>query len=213
MTSSEHFIDGLVADLPQRRRRWGVVPMLALAAAAGALMVFVIVWFGFRHSPHLAEGLTRTLGFSVIAALVLAAGTWWISLELSHPEADPGLRWPLALTALILLGGLAIELWHTPPALWAGHMYTPSSLPCFACVTLLGLPVLAAVLIALRRGATVHPTRAGAAAGFLAGGITGALYQIHCPEDTLFCFAIWHVGAIVLLAGLGAVLGRYVLRW
>ena len=53
----------------------------------------------------------------------------------------------------------------------------------------------------------------GAMAGLLAGGITAALYTIHCPEDSLLYIAAWHVPAVVLLAGLGALLGNRYLRW
>ena len=77
----------------------------------------------------------------------------------------------------------------------------------------LALPMLFAALFALQHGAPARPAQTGAAAGLLAGSITGALYEIHCPENSLLFVAVWHVAAIAVLAGLGAYLGRKLLYW
>jgi hypothetical protein len=46
------------------------------------------------------------------------------------------------------------------------------------------------------------------------GGAAGAaIYAFHCPETALPFMAVWYVAAIALVAGLGAVLGRRLLRW
>jgi hypothetical protein len=213
MTSMEELIDRLIADLPISRRRWKMQLSLGLATFAGSVLIFLILWFGFSHSAYLANSITRTVGFTILAALTLAAGMYRLVLNLSRPEADAGLGLPLGFAALILVSGIAIELWQAPPYLWRSRVFSPNSIPCFISVTLLGLPILLVTLLALRHGATVYPARVGAAAGFLAGGITGALYEIHCPEGTLLFVAIWHVAAILLLAGIGALLGRPILRW
>jgi hypothetical protein len=211
--SSEDLITRLVAELPASRRQWPVSRLLGTAIALGSAVTFLVIWFMFSRSPHLAHGVSMTIAFTVGAALTLAAGTYRASLTLSRPEAAANIAWPVLLAALILMTGVALELGSTPRHLWMSRMIGTHALGCFVSVTLLALPILSATLLAIRHGAPAHPAQAGAAAGLLAGGITGALYEIHCPENSLLFVAVWHVAAIVALAGLGAYLGRRLLYW
>jgi hypothetical protein len=92
-------------------------------------------------------------------------------------------------------------------------LWGQSPLGCFLCVLVLSLPILAAVLAALRAGAPTHPRLAGAMAGLLAGGITTALYTLHCPEGSLMFVALWHGLAVSAVSLLGALAGGRLLRW
>jgi hypothetical protein len=211
--SSEELITRLVAELPTSQKRWPVSRFLGAAIALGSAITFILIWFMFTRSPHLAHGVSTAIAFTVVAALTLAIGTYRASLTLSRPEAEANIAWPVLLAALILMTGVALELGSTPPHLWVSRLIGTHALGCFVSVTLLALPILFAALFAVRHGAPARPAQAGAAAGLLAGGITGALYQIHCPENSLLFVAVWHVAAIVALAGLGAYLGRRLLYW
>jgi hypothetical protein len=211
--SSEELITRLVAELPASRRQWPVSRLLGAAIALGSAVTFSVIWFMFTRSPHLAHGVSTTIAFTVVAALTLAAGTYRASLTLSRPEAEANITWPVLLAALILITGVALELGSTPPHLWVSRLIGTHALGCFISVTLLALPILFAALFAIRHGAAARPTQAGVAAGLLAGSITGALYEIHCPENSLLFVAVWHVAAIVVLAGLGSYLGRRLLYW
>lgn len=211
--SSEELITRLVAELPASQKRWPVSRLLGAAIALGSAVTFIVIWFMFTRSPHLAHGVSTTIAFTVVAALTLAAGTYRAALTLSRPEAEANIAWPVLLAALILMTGVALELGSTPPHLWVSRLIGTHALGCFVSVTLLALPILFAALFAVRHGAPARPAQAGAAAGILAGSITGALYEIHCPENSLLFVAVWHVAAIVVLAGLGAYLGRKVLYW
>ena len=54
---------------------------------------------------------------------------------------------------------------------------------------------------------------AGAAAGLLAGA-TGALaYALHCQEMEAPFLAIWYLLGMLIPAALGALAGRWLLRW
>jgi hypothetical protein len=211
--SSEELITRLVAELPASRTRWPVPRLLGAAIVLGSAVTFTVIWFMFTRSPHLAHGVSTTIAFTVVAALTLAAGTYRAALTLARPEAEANIAWPVLLGGLILMTGVALELGSTPPHLWVSRLIGTHALGCFVSVTLLALPILFAALFAIRHGAAARPAQAGAAAGLLAGSITGALYEIHCPENSLLFVAVWHVAAIVVLAGLGAYLGRRVLYW
>jgi hypothetical protein len=54
---------------------------------------------------------------------------------------------------------------------------------------------------------------AGAVGGLLAGGLGAMLYASHCTDDSPLFVALWYVVAIALVAVVGALAGRLVLRW
>ena len=179
-----------------------------MAAVPTALVILFIL----SRSPHLAHGIGATIVFTVAAALALAAGSFRTALNVSRPEAEPSRQW-LAVPAAILIIGIGLELMRMPVGTWPARLIGDNPFACFACVLLLSLPILAGALLALRQGAPTRPRTSGAMAGLLAGGVTAALYTLHCPEDSLLFVTAWHVPAILLVALLGAVLGERVLRW
>ena len=211
--NTELLIQSLATDLQAGSKRSRVAwPNLALAVLAAAGVSLAAILLLLSRSPHLAHGLGPTIAFSALAGLTLAAAAFSATLALSYPEGRPRFGW-LAAPALILLSGLGLELDDSLQSSWSERLWGQSPLGCVLCVLLLSLPILAAVLAALRAGAPTHPRLAGAMAGLLAGGITTALYVLHCPEDSLMFVATWHglaVGAVTLL---GALAGGRLLRW
>jgi hypothetical protein len=65
----------------------------------------------------------------------------------------------------------------------------------------------------LRHGATTAPGLAGAVAGVLAAALSATLYATHCTDDSPLFVATWYTLAIALVAGIGALAGRRVLRF
>jgi hypothetical protein len=78
---------------------------------------------------------------------------------------------------------------------------------------LLSLPLLAAALIALRRGAPSRPAVAGAFAGVLSAGLAATLYASHCTDDSPMFVATWYTIAIAFVAAIGALAGSRVLKF
>jgi hypothetical protein len=126
-----------------------------------------------------------------LAGLVLAAGAFWTVLQLSFPEARVGFLW-LLLPLAILISGIGLEWSHVPRPSWSSRLWGDNPLACYLCVTALSLPILLAILVALRDGASTRPRLSGAMAGLVASGITTALYTIHCPENSLLFVMSWH---------------------
>jgi hypothetical protein len=54
---------------------------------------------------------------------------------------------------------------------------------------------------------------AGAVAGLLAGGLAATFYAAHCFDDSPLFVATWYTIAIIILAALGALGGRFFVRW
>ena len=77
----------------------------------------------------------------------------------------------------------------------------------------LSLPILIAVLRAMRELAPTRLRLAGAAAGLSAGAAAATVYCLHCPEMAPPFVAFWYVIGILLATGAGALLGPRMLRW
>ena len=212
---NEELIQLLATDLAATSADGPVQPLwvrLFGTTAAASLPTLLVIAFVLSRTPHLMHGVSTTIEYTVAAALALAGGAFWTAITLGHPEAKPRRAW-LLLPALILAVGIGAELAHVPRETWAARLWGGSPIACFAYVSLLSLPILAGALVALRHGAPPRPRAAGAMAGLLAGGVTAALYTLHCPEDSLLFIAAWHVPAILVVSLLGAGVATRVLRW
>jgi len=177
-----------------------------------SLITLAAILLFFARSPHLEHGPSATIVFSAAAGLALAFVAFRATLKLSYPEGVSGL-WAFLVPPVVLLTGLGLEIARTPEEGWIKRIWDANSVACFCCVVALSLPILAAALIALRDSAPTRPWLSGAMAGLLAGGITTALYTLHCPEDSLLFVAIWHVLAILTVSVGGAVAARHFLHW
>jgi hypothetical protein len=181
--------------------------MTALAAMLSLAAILLLT-----RSPHLAHGPTPTIVFTALAGALLAVGAFRATLQLGYPENRVSLLWTAAPVA-VLMSGLALEMSQTPSSTWPNRLWGGNPLACFSFVVALSLPILAAALLAMRAGAPTRPRLAGAMAGLLAGGIATALYTIHCPENSLFFVASWHVMAVLAVAACGAFVARRCLHW
>jgi hypothetical protein len=80
-------------------------------------------------------------------------------------------------------------------------------------ICMLGLPVLAGAVWAVRGLAPTRLTLAGLAAGGAAGGIAALIYGFHCPETAAPFVAVWYTLGMAAVAALGGLLGARLLRW
>jgi hypothetical protein len=84
---------------------------------------------------------------------------------------------------------------------------------CPIAIVTSAIPAFVAVLIVLRGMAPTRLTRAGMAAGLLAGGVGASVYGLWCRESTAAFVALWYTLGIVACGGIGALLGPLLLRW
>ena len=147
-------------------------------------------------------------GYTLALALLGLAAT----LVLARPEGRT--RWPW-LAAIGLLGALlvlaVIQLARAEDMM--PLIMGSSILRALTYIPVLSLPVLLGALLALRRLAPRSPTIAGFAAGIMAGGTGAWVYTFACDETGMMFLALWYTLGIVIVAGIGAVLGRFFLRW
>jgi len=82
---------------------------------------------------------------------------------------------------------------------------------CWLQVLLFSLPPLAAALVLARRAAPLEPEWTGLLAGLAAGALPALAMQLACMHAPLHAL-VAHLAPVLFVAGLGAALGRLVLR-
>lgn len=135
-------------------------------------------------------------------------------LRLARPGVSTGRTGLGLLLCLLAMAGLGLVQSLQAPtnarqALWMGTSWHV----CSASIAVLSLPVLAALLWALRQLAPTRPALAGAAAGVMAGSLAAFVYSLHCTETSFAFFALWYVAGIAAVSVLGALGGQRFLRW
>ncbi|MCC8942470.1 DUF1109 family protein, partial [Bradyrhizobium sp. Arg68] len=65
----------------------------------------------------------------------------------------------------------------------------------------------------LRQGAPAQPAVAGAVAGLLSAGLAATIYASHCTDDSPLFVATWYTLATAIVASVGAIAGKQVLRY
>lgn len=210
---TDDLIDALAADgapfRPPPRR-------LAAVAVVGALAALALV-LGWLHTRHDLMPAMRGGMFWMKAAYTGVLGlAGYLAIErLSRPTGSGRRGWILGGTALALFA--AAGLWQalvSPDVQAALHMLRGHSWhSCSRNILALGLPMLALGLFAVRGMAPTRPVAAGFATGLFAGGVAATVYGLHCAENTFTFVALWYSLGVLLLAALGALLGRWVLRW
>jgi len=186
-------------------------------AGLGAGLAVTLALFALLLGPREALGtaLAQPLTLAkTLLPLALAA----LATALALRAVRPGARMGAAGRIVWLVPGAALALFvlaftTTAPgarlALFLGH-----SIPiCLPAIVILSLPITAALIAALRRGAPEHPARAGALAGLAAAGLAASVYSTFCTEDSPLFYSTWYSTGILLAAGLAALIGARALRW
>lgn len=211
--NTTELINALVQD--QAAPRWRLPAALRIGLAAGAVpaALAVLLWLGPR-AGLLALLPTAPLLLKFATTLGLALCALGLTLRLARPDGTPGAwPWGLAAVALLLAGGVALELALAPAAEWGARLRGQNALACLILVPLLALPPLAGLLLALRQGAPRRPGLSGTLAGLAAGGVAAALYALHCVDDSPLFLAMWYGLGIGFTGLLGGLAGRIWLRW
>jgi hypothetical protein len=210
--------DALIEKLSERAepvRAHALARALAAGTGAGALVSFaaMMLWLGPRPDLMQAMG-TGAYWMKFFYTLLFALGGFWTLERLSRPGART--RTQMTLEALPFA---AIALWASmrlamaPDEARMPMMMGHSSNVCPWWIIVLALPIFAGALWSLRRFAPTRPALAGAAAGLAAGALGAFIYAFHCDESAAAFVALWYTSGIVCVGAIGAVAGRFLLRW
>jgi hypothetical protein len=212
MKTSE-FITTLAADpVPDPIRLGRRVVAALVIGFIGSLAIYAL---RMGPRPDIADAI-QTVRFNLkfVDAFAFALPSLLLTLRLARPDARP---WALALwliAPLVLLAtGVVVELLVVPQSEWLARLVGHHSMFCLRMIPLLSAPMLAALIVALRAGAPMHPALTGALAGAASAGVAALLYASHCPDDSPLFVATWYPLATLLCAAVGALAGQRFLAW
>ncbi len=210
--------DDLIADLAAALtpvRTSAPTWLMGLALCCGVIVAsgLMLGWLGLR--PDLGVAL-RAAPFWMKAAYTLILVLFGFFLV--ERTGRPGARLtPLrclvfvSVAVIAVVGGL--QTLGTPPALRWSMFLGESSAVCPWFIVALSIPILVAVLLSLRRMAPTRLVLSGAVAGLLAGAAGASVYGLHCTESSALFVAFWYTLGIAVTTALGALCGRFALRW
>lgn len=182
-----------------------------VATLMAAIMFFAVI--GFRPDIDSAIETARFL-FKFVITIALAASSGSVLFRMGQPGLPVGrVALSLLLPVLLALGAALLELIVMPPETWAARMIGHNSRLCLTIIPSLSLGPLACFLYAMRNGAPERPGLAGSIAGLMAAGIGATFYAANCNDDSPLFVLLWYPMAIGIVAAIGWVAGRRVLRW
>jgi hypothetical protein len=199
--------EALPARSAMRRMGW------ALALGLPFSVAIVGLDYGFRRDLAAVAQLPMFWVKLLFPAVLAIAG--FIACErLGRPGVRVGAwRFAFALPVAALWLLAAAVLLNAPAAERMPLVLGQTWRTCALSIGFIALPVFIAALLAQRSLAPTRPAHAGAAAGALAGGASAAVYALHCPELQAPFLAVWYVAGIALTVLVGALVGRFALRW
>jgi hypothetical protein len=210
---TSELIAALSADPVPEPIRLGRRVALALAIGFVGSVALYCLMLGPR--PDIAAGAeTMRFWMKCVDSIAFALPTLLLTLRLSRPDAKPGALalWLLA-PLLLLAAGVVAELALTPQSAWMSRLMGANAVHCTITIPMLAAPVLAALIVALRAGAPLHPALTGAMAGAAAAGVGALVYASSCPDDSPLFVATWYPLATLICMGIGALAGRRFLVW
>lgn len=211
---TEDLIGLLAADAAPVPRHVGE-RRLVLALAGGTLLALAWVQGSYGVRADLAE-VAGTVPFLIKVAMPLAVAVLGAAavFRLGHPGMRLGALGAVLGLPVLLLWVWALLVWSgADPAQRGTLLWGDTWRVCSMNVALTALPVLALALWYLRGLAPTRPAWAGAAAGWLAGGVGAAAYALHCPEMDAPFLAVWYVLGMLVPTALGTFAGHRLLRW
>ena len=212
MRTSE-LIAALSADpVPEPIRLGRRVAVALVIGLVGSLALYGVL---LRPRPDIDEAMrTMRFGLKFVDSFAFALPSLLLTLRLARPDAKPrALALWLIAPFLLLAAGVVVELLIVPQSEWMSRLMGHNAMHCTITIPMLAAPILAALIVALRAGAPLHPALTGALAGAASAGVAALLYASTCPDDSPLFVATWYPLATLICMGVGALAGRRFLAW
>lgn len=210
---TDQLITALVADAPVRPLSAGRYALWLLPLMVGLVLMGFLAYLRVR--PDLMNGAVwPAVIVKVLASGLLASVALRLALVLGEPGRSSR-RWRRGLLVVpaLLAFALAVEFARVGLIDWQARLVGMNQLRCIVVIPLLSLLPLLGLLVALRQGAVTRPGLAGSVSGLAATGIGAAFYSLNCTDDSMFFVLTWYTLAALIVAIIGAILGRGMLRW
>jgi hypothetical protein len=184
---------------------------LGISLVASA--VLMVLWLGMR--PDLAEASTTMMFWTKFTyTLILAVAGGWAVKRIAHPLGSIRVNLGLMAATIVVMIVLAFaQLAMTPPEEHMAMLKGRTITVCTFNIVMLSLPLLIGAFWVLRGLAPTRLTLAGTAAGLAAGSIASLVYSFHCDESAMPFIAVWYTLGVLVAGLIGAITGRFILRW
>ena len=187
--------------------------LFGLGLGAATSVALMIAWLGPR--PDLAAAMVTPMfwmkfAYAALTALLLTAAL----ARVSRPGASLGpFAVTIALPLAVMAAMAAMRLATADPTMRMSLLMGESASVCPWRIVVIGLPVLAGAVWAVRGLAPTRLSLAGLVAGGCAGAFGAAIYGFHCNETAAPFVAIWYTLGMGAVAALGGLAGSRWLRW
>jgi hypothetical protein len=203
---TDPLIDRLTNDLRPVRRRTTLADA-GILAGLGAVELGLFLAMGFSRSDmpmamHLPSFWWKLTSLGLIA---LVSGT--VAVVSFDPLRSPqrGLRWVIALIAVCLSIGWALDASRDGVAALVTRLDWRDGIQCFGRMVGLSLPAVVALGLLMHRGAPTDRHGTALAAGLTAAAWGAFVFVFDCPFDDPLYVAVWYslsCSAVTLFARL-----------
>ena len=177
-------------------------------------IAFLLIWllpvaYGVRRDAE-ALGTGLLWGMSVLQVLV---GLGLVVLALR--EAVPGRGLPLLADLALLVSGLGLAVvatfltWHASTTIVPSHQAWYFWRVCFGSTAVYGLPAFLLAWYLAARAFPLRPVVIGALCGLGGGLLADAGWRTYCHVSEPGHVLSAHLGAVLLLCALGALVGLF----
>jgi hypothetical protein len=209
----EELVKILVADAkPVRRLSSPMVRLLIWLGVSVAYAALVVWLMGVR--PDLPSKLADTRFAVELAATFMTSVLAAAAAFCADCPGRPIWERFAPLPALGLwFWSLGEGCWRTFAASGAEGLSFRLDFVCLPSILLVSVVPGALMLKMIRQGAPIAPVTTTALAALAAGALGATALRLFHAQDASVMVLVWQFGSVALLAGLGALTGRQLLRW
>jgi len=188
---------------------WRTLIWLCISTAYVAGFVAVM---GLR--PDIAEKLAEPIflvevGAAYMTSMMAAAAAFCAGCP-GRPIWERYAPVPFLIVWLASLGEGCLRSWvHYGRD---GLMLQPDFI-CFPIILLISIVPTVLILLMIRRAAPIAPIATTGLATLAAASLAAAAVRLFHAQDASLMVLLWQFGSVLLLAGIGALFGRHLLRW
>jgi hypothetical protein len=210
MTSTDDLIHSLASTAGTRQRGASLQAALAITGAASLACALLLVFSVIGIRQDFADMAVRIpFAFKVVYAGALVVGASIVALYAATPGASANALYALSPAVILLACGVIFDPTGSPIM---GRTSTAFAI-CMGHILFLSLPAMILTFVFMRKAAPTQPLFAGAVIGMLSASVGALAYTLACKNDGTAFVAIWYAVACAIMAAIGAIVGRRVLRW
>jgi hypothetical protein len=210
---TEDLIEALVADAkPVRRLASPMIRLCAWLTMSSAYAAAIVLVMGLR--PDLESRLADT------RFLVELGATFMTSVLAAAAAFCAGCPGRPVWERFAPLPALGLWFWSLGEGCWrsfvqggAQGLQFQLDLACLPNILLVSIVPGVLILIMIRRGAPIAPVTTTALAALAAAALGATTLRLFHAQDASLMVLVWQFGSVAMLAGLGALTGRRILRW